>query len=148
MRRATMGTWLTAGASLALVSCADPGPVTTAHDGVWSGKPIAPADCAGSDFWGVDFVISQGKIRGTAGGSSAMTGGQYLEGTVYADGSTRMYITNGPHYTDRLRLVDIEFKGDSFTMTAGTKCSSSTVEAGTRIGPVPWWDSSPGINSF
>ncbi len=140
MRRVTIGTWLSAAASIALVSCAtDRGPTTTAHDGVWHGQIVAPTDCAGAHYWWVDFVVHNGEIRGLVPGTGDSTG-RYVIGTVYENGAVHAYTMGGGYLrTVAVRPIDIEFKGDTFTMKGNAQCSAHTVWAGARTGPVPWW---------
>lgn len=139
MGHVAMGTWLSAVASLALASCADPGPTTTAHDGMWSGHIVAPANCARANYWKGTLAIHEGKILGGEV-ISGDEGAQFVLGTVYENGTVRAYKTIGPHLWGwGTRPIDIEFAGNAFTMRGQSRCSFHTVWSGTRTGPVPWW---------
>jgi hypothetical protein len=128
---------ITAVAALALASCANSGPITTPYDGMWSAHIIAPANCAGAHYWRADFAIYNGKIRGWQVVLED-PGGRYIIGTVSRDGTVRAYTTAGPQGLG-LRPMDMEFNGDTVTLKGASQCSEHTVWAGTRTGPVPWW---------
>jgi hypothetical protein len=127
--------------ALALASCAtNPGPTTTTHDGMWSGKVIAPEACANSHYDWVDFRIHNGVIQGWQI-HTGDEGARYILGTVYEDGTVRAYSTLGPHmWVWGLRPADLKFKGETFTLAVNSKCDPHTVLAGKRTGPVPWWE--------
>ena len=127
-------------AGISLASCTDLGPTTTAYDGLWSARIIAPEDCANDHYGWMDLRIHNGVIRGWqihTGDEAA----RYILRTVYANGTVQAWSTSGPHmWAWGLRRADLEFKGDTFTITVNSKCDPHTVLAGKRTGPVPWWD--------